>query len=689
LLPALSGSFLAAGASPIAKVIQLLSGLEAKIGKEGEAADKAFTEFSAWCKDRELNLGFEIKTGQSDVAELKATIDKETSKSTALGSKIEDLAASIATNEADLKSAIAIRDAEAKDFATEEKDLMEVIDMLDRATTVLQREMQKSGASFLELKQATSLAQAFSIMVKASVFSSADASRLTAFVQSAQGDADSDGDADVGSPDAAVYKGHSGDIIETLQGLSEKAQAQLSSARKSESTALFNFQTLKQSLQNEIKFASKEMGEAKADLAASSETKVSAEGTLATTAKELASDVATAADLKQDCAQKAEDYQAAKRSRAEELKALADAKQAISEKTGGADSIQYGLSQTSFLQFTARSKLFSGADLAKLEAVRLVRELAKNQHSTALAQLAQRMAVAMRFSAEAGEDPFAKVKGLITDMIAKLEAEAGADATHKAYCDKEMSETKAKQDDKTAMVEKLSTRIEQMTAASAKLKEQVAALQAGLADLAKAQGEMDEMRKKENDAFVNSKADMEEGIQGVQLALKILREYYAKQDKAHAEAEGAASSIVGLLEVVESDFSRTVAELTTTEQAAKNEYDQQTKDNEIERTAKEQDVKYKGKEATDLDKAVKEATSDRSGIQTELDAVTEYAAKLKEICVAKPETYAERDARRQAEIAGLKQALEILGGEASLLQKRSSRRAFLGAQGRARAATAM
>merc|ERR1719264_1120754 len=203
------------------------------------------------------------------------------------------------------------------------------------------------------------------------------------------------------------------------------------------------------------------------------------------------------------------------------------------------------------------------------------------------------MAAAMRFSTEAGEDPFAKVKGLITDMITKLEAEAGADATHKAYCDKEMSATKEKQDDKTAMVEKLSTNIEQMTATSAKLKEEVAALQAGLADLAKAQLEMDGMRKKENDVFVKSKADMEEGIQGVQLALKILREYYAKEDKAHDAAGGAASGIVGLLEVVESDFSKTIAELTTTEQAAKNEHDQQTKDNEIEKTAKEADVEYK------------------------------------------------------------------------------------------------
>merc|ERR1719188_370080 len=289
----------------------------------------------------------------------------------------------------------------------------------------------------------------------------------------------------------------------------------------------------------------------------------------------------------------------------------------------------------------------------------------------------------MRFSTEAGEDPFAKVKGLITDMITKLEAEAGADATHKAYCDKEMSATKAKHDDRTAMAEKLSTKIEQMTATSAKLKEEVAALQASLADLAKAQREMDDTRKNENDVFVKSKADMEEGLQGVQLALKILREYYAKEDKAHDAAGGAANGIVGLLEVVESDFSRTIAELTTTEQAAKNAYEQQTKDNGIERTAKEQDVKYKGKSAIDLDKAVAEATSDRSGVQVELDAVLEYAAKLKEICVAKPETYGERAERREAEIAGLKQALQILGGEAALLQQQSSRRAFFGARARA------
>ena len=108
--------------------------------------------------------------------------------------------------------------------------------------------------------------------------------------------------------------------------------------------------------------------------------------------------------------------------------------------------------------------------------------------------------------------------------------------------------------------------------------------------------------------------------------------------------------------------------MIATEEAAAANYDKQTKANAIEKATKDQDVKYKSKEAHELDEAVAEATSDRSGVQAELDAVNEYLEKLVEDCVAKPETYAERKARREAEIAGLNEALSILRGEAVLLQ---------------------
>merc|ERR1719414_2507102 len=111
--------------------------------------------------------------------------------------------------------------------------------------------------------------------------------------------------------------------------------------------------------------------------------------------------------------------------------------------------------------------------------------------STELAQLASRMSSAVQFG-----DPFGKVKGLITDMIERLESEASADAEHKAYCDKELAESNAKKDDKTAEVSKLTTKIDQSAARSAQLKEEVAGLNSALAALAKSWAEMDQMRKR-------------------------------------------------------------------------------------------------------------------------------------------------------------------------------------------------
>merc|ERR1712039_1144099 len=227
-----------------------------------------------------------------------------------------------------------------------------------------------------------------------------------------------------------------------------------------------------------------------------------------------------------------------------------------------------------------------------------VRTLAQKDHSHALAQLASRMSTAMH--AGSG-DVFGKVKGLIADMIEKLEAEAEADATHKAYCDKELAESNEKKADKKAEIAKLSTKIDQMSARSSQLKSEVAALQKALAELAASQAEMDKLRREENAAFLKNKADMQQGLEGIKLALRVLNDYYAKTDKAHASADGAGHGIIGLMEVIESDFSQALAEFTSVEDTAAADYDRQTKENEIEKTTKDQDVKYKNKEAADLD----------------------------------------------------------------------------------------
>jgi len=365
---------------------------------------------------------------------------------------------------------------------------------------------------------------------------------------------------------------------------------------------------------------------------------------------------------------KSQDFEAETASRGEELKALAQAKKIIAEATGGATSQTY-----SFLQVSAHSRLSTRADLANFEAVKYVQKLSQQLGSAALSQLANRMNAAARMGSVDGEDPFAKVKGLINEMIASLLKEAEEEAGHKAYCDKEMTATKAKKAELSDEIAALTTKIDMQIAISAKLKDEVATLSKELADLAKSQAEMDKLREEEKAAYDKNRPEMEEGLEGIKLALKVLRDYYAKEDKAHASADGAAGGIIGMLEVVESDFSKGLAEMISVEEAAVAAYEKQTKENEITKTTKEQDVKYKSKESKSLAKAAAENTADREGLQTELDAVLDYWVKIQEQCIAKVEPYEERKKRREAEIAGLKEALAILEGEAALIQKTSVR----------------
>jgi len=346
---------------------------------------------------------------------------------------------------------------------------------------------------------------------------------------------------------------------------------------------------------------------------------------------------------------------------------LAAAKKIIVESTGGASSQTY-LVDTSFVQVSAKAK---SADSSR--AVNMVRHLAMSLRSRVLVQFADRL---QSVSHSRSRDPFGKVTNMIKSMVEKLLDQADSDATKKAYCDKEMSETGQKQEEKTDDTEKLTTQIDVSSAASKKLKGEVGALQKELAALSRTQAEMDKLRQEEKAVFNKNKPQIEQGIKGVKMALKVLREYYAQdEEKSHDSAEGAGAGIIGLLEVCESDFSKGLAEMVASEEASANEYGKATNENNVVKAAKGQDAKYKTKEHVGLDKSIVELKTDKSGVSDELAAVNEYFAGIKKECIAKAEPYEEKVKRRNAEIAGLKDALSTLDSDdASLLQRSSVHR---------------
>merc|ERR1719450_596738 len=208
---------------PIEKVLQMIGDLQAKVIGEGADAQKVYDEFSEFCEDRSRELGHEIKTGKQGVKDLNAAIEKEAATAQALNAKIEEISAAISTDEADLKAATEIRAKENTAFVAEEKELIDVIGTLERATGILEKELAKSGgASMMQLQKATDAVQALAVMVEATSLSSADASKLTALLQSSQESGDSSDD--MGAPAAANYKGKSGGIVETMQDLYEKGE---------------------------------------------------------------------------------------------------------------------------------------------------------------------------------------------------------------------------------------------------------------------------------------------------------------------------------------------------------------------------------------------------------------------------------------------------------------------------------
>merc|ERR1719503_35744 len=603
-----------------------------------------------------------------EVGEATASIATSTTK-------IEELSASIASDTKELKEATAIRDKEAADFAKSEAELVDTVDTLERAVAILEREMAKSPGSFAQIDTSNvkMLAQALGSVLDAAAFAGADKNKVLALVQSQSDDDDSE----FGAPAAAVYESKSGGIVDVLADMKDKAESELDELRKAEGNAKHNFNMLKQSLEDQIAADSTDLDQEKAAKATSEETKATAEGDLAITNKDLAAAQAELAECSSSCMQVAADHEATVAARAEELAVIAKAKKILEETTGGAVGQSY-----SFLQ---ESTMSTRADLKRSEVVTVVSNLAKSHHSAALAQLASRISAVVKYGAGDGEDVFGKIKGLISDMIAKLEKEAEEDATEKAYCDEEMAKTEAKKADLEGDLSKVTAKIDQAAATSAKRKDQVKELQAQLAALAKEQAEMDSIRSEQHADYTKAKADLELGLSGVGKALDVLRDYYGGaallQDDAsfmqqpakpeqHSQKTGAGQSIIGILEVCESDFSDNLAKEEMAESDAASEYEKVTQENKVSKTTMDQDVKYKTQEFKSLDKEISELTGDKDTLSTELGAVNEYYSKLRERCVAKPESYEDRKARRESEINGLKEALQVLEEETAFVQRK-------------------
>lgn len=679
----------ASQADPLAQVFKLLEGLVAKITHDGESEAASYKEFYEWCDSTSREKGFEIQTAEKNKATLEAAIIEASSDSDAASTRIEELASNIARDTKELKQASEMREQEASDFSSNEAALLDSIDTLSRAKA----QLQKSSAA--ALLQATNVnvrgaVQTLRAVIEAASIGAADKNKLLSLVQASDDADDDSGAGDHGDQEKA------GGVLDMLEDLKETAEDQLSNLREAEAKSSHNHNLMKQSLEDSISADNRASAEEKVNMAAADETQSQAKGELALTVKALDDATKVRTEAHADCIQTASDHEKSVLARTEELKTLAMARKTLKEAFDGGAA--------SFLQVSARAHIKVTSGRLQDEVAGIVRQLARQHHSSLLSQLSARISVLLRFSVKSGADPFGKVRSMIEDMIAKLEKQGEAEASEKSYCDEQMSKTSAKKAELDEDVQKLSTKMDQAAGRSGKLKNEVTELNSELGLLVKSQGTMDRVRSEAHEGYVKATADLKMGIVGVRKALAVLREYYgsaggsssasasaaliqeAERDAdgigtlmrqpavpEHGKSSGAGGSIMNILEVVENDMSRSLTEDEAEEADAEAEHQGITHENALSKVVKEQSIKYLTHKFTALDKTVSDLTSDLKTQNAELSSTIEYFTKVKGRCVAAPSTHEERAAKRNAEIKGLKNALEVLEHETAFLQRRRQR----------------
>jgi len=682
-----------AQANPLAKVFDLINSLKARITADGEKEEQAYRKFVSYCATTAKSTQYEIETGSIQKDQLTSKVGSLSSDIEVGDSRIKDRAAAISKAEAELSGATAMRKTEADEFTEGERELMSTIDTLERALSTLEKQLD-GGKSFAQIDTSTltNIVQTLSVVDDAAALPGTDLDKLTAFIQAQ----DEDGEDETGAPAEAKYSKKSGGIMEVIEDMKDKAEGQLSDLRRSETKAKNSYGLLSQGLKDEIEAETKELEDTKSSKAESGEEKASSEGNLEVTKKELSSANTKNDEISSSCQTSSSDHEANVAARVEELKVIVQAEQILRESTGAASA--------SFLQVKASSSS-SQRVKARLDVsaalIRTIRQLAKNSHSASLAQLTSRISAELKFAAARhNADPFSKIKDLISSMIGKLEKEAGADATEKAYCDEELQKTASKKSELEDTVTKLAAKIGKAASQVSASKEAVSDLQMELSELTKEQAEMDKIHREAQSAHSTATADLEEGLGGVRKALSMLREFYGSgqsdallQEDEESDSDdmsslmhsaerqpappqqaqkstGAGGGIISLLEVVESDMAKNLATEEAEASDGQSIYDKQTQANKITNAEKGQDVKFKTQEFTSLEKTISESTADKATEVEELSAVNDYFGKLKQRCVAKPTSYEELKARREAEIQGLKDALGSLESEA-LMQVRT------------------
>eukprot|EP00928_Gymnodinium_smaydae_P059728 TRINITY_DN4314_c0_g1_i1.p1 TRINITY_DN4314_c0_g1~~TRINITY_DN4314_c0_g1_i1.p1 ORF type:complete len:675 (+),score=171.35 TRINITY_DN4314_c0_g1_i1:54-2027(+) len=641
----------ATSVAPVEKVLTMLREMKVKGDAMMKDEQKVYAEYKEWVDDRSTELGFEIKTADRSIEEHLAFIQKADTDVARLADEIGTLDGDISRLEGEKKDATEVREKERSEFSKVQQDLSESVDALERAVTTV-------GTQNFDREQAQALLE------RAAEKTPGANQALLAFAQMGQRRRS------LGAPAVAAYESQTGGVLELLENLLKKFKAELDSEVTAEGEKAHNYDLLMIHLSNAITKSKSDRDDKSVNKAKIAEASANAKGELASTRKAKAEDQKFLADMTAQFGAKTSTFKENQKVRADELEALKKAIDIIASPEV-ADSYTEHIKSFAQVKPHRASAVLLQTRRASLSAAQRASELLLKRAGVLSSDRLSTLAAAMTTS------PFDKVIDMVQSLIEKLKAEAASEAEHKQFCDEELKKNKLKRDKKSATADRLSAEAEALAGKIQTFASEIDTLISEQQKLTSSMNEATTMRQGESKKNADTISDAKAGASAVKQALVVLKEFYSKQESfvqaqskqvpemaAYSGMGGAKTGVVGMLEVIQSDFARLEADTTAAERQAASEYEAFMRDAQVDKKLKH-DTEFKTKlEKDQAEFELSRTKKDLSAVQEELAKANGYYAELKPMCLEVHVSYEERVAKRQEEIEALKRAHEILDSKA-------------------------
>jgi len=677
--------------SAIQKIIQMLNDMSAKAKQEKRDEEVEFAKFNQFCNGGKPALKKRIAKSSERIETLTAEIGVLGSQAKSLGENVAKLQTDVTNFEADKKESVAQREKDHAGFLEESKDYEESLDAIDRAILVMMKKSgDVAGAAMLQVASDARLpAQARSV--------------ISEFLGM-------DSDSDYEPPEAKAYESQSGGVIDMLKKLKDDFRDKLSQCEKEEMNSKNAHDMVVQDLVGSIDNAQRTSEEQTAEKEAKVEKRAANSRELSSSTVVKEEDVKTYANLDVECEEKKLSFGEKQQLRTDEITALAKAMEILQGDTVSliAEKHLSLLHKASFAQL--RSVTHSVSDTkadAKSEGIhRRIREFlaseGKRLNSKGLGLLAENIA----------SDPFSKVRQMIDEMITRLLNEANADATKEGWCDTEMGKSKTTRNKLSEEIDGIQSAIEDGKATVMKLTQEMADLSKDLDEIEVDVGEAADLRDAEHAKNKITIADSSAAQKAIAAATAVLKDFYAKAsaatafvqikpssllakgihmgsdewkslanpnfdgtiDKGHKEGmqtfgeeftgqQDAAGGVLALLEVAQSDFANLEADTKAAEVESQRSYDSYRTEAKKNKAVKSRQVDMDESDKAAAESKIQDDIAELKATQDELIAADKYHERLVPQCNDQGMSWEEVQAARRAEVASLKEALEILNGQ--------------------------